>query len=274
MIKLEYIIVIFGLVFGSFANVCILRNLSGESLGGRSHCINCMTELTWLDTIPVLSYLYLHGHCRYCGKSISFQYLVIETLYALVVLSIYLHTGLTISFLLYSVVAFTLIILVGTDFLEKIIDDRIVLGSLLIIVPIQIYLGKIHFLIQGALFAFVCSSFVYLLGITLQNWRKAIYIYLIIWQKKHLPRYLKGAGDGDIMISIFLGIIFGWKAFCLIFLFAHFLVILIYVVSFIKWNSEIPFVPFLAMSVAIHAILPGGLIGQAIYLLKFIRLSY
>ena len=70
---------IFGLLFGSFCNVVILRDKARKSiLTGRSECMNCHHLLAWYDLIPVLSYLLLRGRCRYCKKSISVQYCIVE----------------------------------------------------------------------------------------------------------------------------------------------------------------------------------------------------
>lgn len=72
-----------GLIVGSFLNVVILREESGESLKGRSRCIACRHELSALDLIPVLSWIALRGQCRYCHARISAQYPLVEFLTAL-----------------------------------------------------------------------------------------------------------------------------------------------------------------------------------------------
>lgn len=68
---------LFGLLFGSFLNVVILRR-GVQGLGGRSACMHCAHELSALDLIPVFSYLALRGRCRYCKGSISAQYPLVE----------------------------------------------------------------------------------------------------------------------------------------------------------------------------------------------------
>lgn len=68
----------FGAIVGSFLNVVILRNLSGEGLGGRSHCPRCKTQLTVRDLVPILSFVLLRGRCRRCGAPISVQYPLVE----------------------------------------------------------------------------------------------------------------------------------------------------------------------------------------------------
>ncbi len=70
---------LFGLVFGSFANVVIWRLPRRESLSHPdSHCPVCETPIQWRDNIPVLSWLLLHGRCRACGVAISPRYPIVE----------------------------------------------------------------------------------------------------------------------------------------------------------------------------------------------------
>jgi len=72
---------VFGLLFGSFANVVIWRFPRGESLSvPASHCPACETPIRWRDNIPVVSWLLLRGHCRTCGIAISGRYPTVELL--------------------------------------------------------------------------------------------------------------------------------------------------------------------------------------------------
>ncbi|NCA98999.1 MAG: prepilin peptidase [Clostridia bacterium] len=75
---------LFGLLIGSFLNVCVYRLPRGESIArGRSHCPSCGHVLSPLDLVPVLSYLALGRRCRYCQTPISPRYAVVESLTAL-----------------------------------------------------------------------------------------------------------------------------------------------------------------------------------------------
>lgn len=70
---------LYGIVIGSFLNVCIYRLPNGESLiSPPSHCPSCNTRLRSRDLVPLLSYLCLRGKCRYCGQRISPRYFTIE----------------------------------------------------------------------------------------------------------------------------------------------------------------------------------------------------
>lgn len=73
-----------GLTVGSFLNVVIGRGRRGETLGGRSRCESCKTLLRFRDLIPVASFFFLKGRCRYCNTALSWQYPLIEAGTALV----------------------------------------------------------------------------------------------------------------------------------------------------------------------------------------------
>lgn len=74
---------VFGLMIGSFLNVCIARVPAGESIvAPGSRCPQCGTPIRWSDNIPVLSYLWLSGRCRACRAAISMRYPAVEFLTA------------------------------------------------------------------------------------------------------------------------------------------------------------------------------------------------
>ncbi len=73
-----FFIFLFGLIIGSFLNCLIWRLHSGESILGRSYCPKCKAKIAWYDNIPVLSYIFLRGRCRHCGRRISLQYPIVE----------------------------------------------------------------------------------------------------------------------------------------------------------------------------------------------------
>lgn len=76
-----FLYALFGLVIGSFLNVCIYRIPRGESVVfPRSHCPHCENLIRPFDNIPVLSYLLLLGKCRFCKEPISLQYPIVELL--------------------------------------------------------------------------------------------------------------------------------------------------------------------------------------------------
>ena len=79
--------VVLGLLFGSFANVCIYRLPPSDELPeGRSivkpgsHCFACKQPIRWYDNVPLLAWLWLRGKCRNCKAAFSSRYLLVEAL--------------------------------------------------------------------------------------------------------------------------------------------------------------------------------------------------
>ncbi len=91
----------FGLLIGSFLNVCILRIPSGESVVvNSSHCPKCNKKLLWWELIPVLSYLALRGKCSKCHSLISPQYPIIELSNSMLWVAAYLAVGFSVDMFL------------------------------------------------------------------------------------------------------------------------------------------------------------------------------
>ena len=75
------LVFVIGACIGSFLNVVIYRLPAGKSLvRPPSHCYSCQARLTFIDLIPVLSYLILRGRCRHCGAAFSARYMLVEAL--------------------------------------------------------------------------------------------------------------------------------------------------------------------------------------------------
>ncbi len=82
---------VLGLIFGSFFNSLIFRLEKKESfIFSRSYCPNCKTTLKFLDLIPLFSFLFLKGKCRYCGRKISWVYFLGELITGILFLSFYI----------------------------------------------------------------------------------------------------------------------------------------------------------------------------------------
>lgn len=121
-------IFIYGLLIGSFLNVCIYRIPREESIVfPGSHCPNCTRSLKPLDLIPSFSYLSTGGKCRYCKVRISFRYPFFEFLTAFIFLLIYYCFGLSLDYFVYCFLTSLLIVIAGIDFDYQIIPDGILL---------------------------------------------------------------------------------------------------------------------------------------------------
>ena len=88
---------LFGAVMGSFLNCAAWRIAHGESfLKGRSHCPACGHTLGILDLIPLFSWLFLKGKCRYCGSKVSVRYFLAELFMAAVTVLCLLRFDITV----------------------------------------------------------------------------------------------------------------------------------------------------------------------------------
>jgi leader peptidase (prepilin peptidase) / N-methyltransferase len=115
---------LFGLLIGSFLNVCILRIPREESIVlPASHCPACGAGIKPYDNIPVLSWLILRGRCRKCKASISAQYPAVELLTGLLFAGCYLMFGLSFEALKWAVFAALMVVLTVTDLRERILPD-------------------------------------------------------------------------------------------------------------------------------------------------------
>jgi leader peptidase (prepilin peptidase) / N-methyltransferase len=117
---------LFGLLLGSFLNVCIVRIPSGKSIVlPASACPKCGTAIRPYDNIPILSYLFLGGKCRGCKTRISPMYPLVEFLTGLLFLACYLAFGLTVEALKWAIFSAVILVLVFTDLRERLLPDVI-----------------------------------------------------------------------------------------------------------------------------------------------------
>jgi leader peptidase (prepilin peptidase)/N-methyltransferase len=124
---------IFGLLFGSFLNVCIYRLPRDESIAfPPSHCTNCSTPIKFYQNIPVISYLLLGGKCSSCKEPISVIYPVVELLTAVLVTLLFYKYGVTIETFVYVILALSLIVISFIDLEHFIIPNVITLPGIII----------------------------------------------------------------------------------------------------------------------------------------------
>ena len=124
---------LFGLLIGSFLNVCIYRWPRDLSVvKPRSHCTSCEKTIAWYDNIPVVSYLVLGGRCRYCRARILWRYPVVELATGLLFFYwVYAHgfTALAIKMCVFSAL---LVGLIFSDLEERILPDEMTKGGIVL----------------------------------------------------------------------------------------------------------------------------------------------
>lgn len=246
---------LFGLVFGSFFNVCIYRIPQGKSIAWpASFCPHCKTHIRWFDNIPVLSYIFLLGKCRACKKPISVQYPLVELVTAILTVLFVYRYGITVWTFGVLLAVYFLIILSVIDLQLMIIPDRFSLGLIVL----------------GLAFAWCNPNF------TGAWWQKELWslvgagaglfgvlaiALLGTWIFKK-----EAMGGGDVKLMAGVGAFVGWQGVITTVIFGSFfgLVYAIFLMIFKgkKGSDAIPFGPFLSLGALINLwtlITPGML---------------
>lgn len=186
---------ILGLCIGSFLNVVVIRGLKGESMVfERSKCPKCGTKLKWYMNIPLLSFIFLRGKCAFCSCRISFQYPIVEFICACLFLAAYFAFGLGLKMFFMWVIFSLFIAMSATDIKETVIIDihaYILLGVGLLYSFLGLGEINIYQSLLGAFFGFVVFEAMARLGKLFCGTRMF--------------------GEGDSLIALGLGAIFGWK---------------------------------------------------------------
>ncbi len=243
---LYYIFVfIFGVCIGSFLNCVIYRLEHKKSLAGRSFCPHCKHVLNWQDLFPVFSFLFLKGKCRYCSKSISIQYPLVELaagiLFVLIFWKFWLGDLFALCFMFYVMSA--LIVIFVYDLKHYIIPDKILFPAIGIALVYRL-------IFSASLF------FNYLLSAVI-----ACGFFLAIY----LVSQGKWMGFGDVKLAVLLGLLLGvpniFAGLFLAFFFGAIIGVALMILKKKGLKSEIPFGPFLIAG-AFIAMLWGGQIIQ------------
>lgn len=119
------ILFLFGIVIGSFLNVCILREPKKETLLANSHCMHCGYELRWYDLIPLFSYMMLKGRCRKCNTRLSLQYPLVEGLNGALYVIVFLANGWNLTSIVYCLLTSALIVVSVIDWRTKRIPNKV-----------------------------------------------------------------------------------------------------------------------------------------------------
>ncbi|KAB0441721.1 prepilin peptidase [Lysinibacillus fusiformis] len=233
--EMAYTIIIFlvGLVFGSFYNVVGLRVPRKESLVyPSSHCTSCQRQLTALDIVPVLSYLFLRGTCRGCGFKISWLYPAIELLTGGLFAFAYLELNWSLEFIVALSFISLLVIIVVSDFTYLLIPDKILLFFL-------------PFLVIGRVLSPLTPWWDSLVG--------ALVGFGILYSIAVLSK--GGMGGGDIKFFFLIGLVLGTIHTLLTLFFAAFFGMIIGIVVLLKRKqgrqTPIPFGPSIALAATI-----------------------
>jgi leader peptidase (prepilin peptidase)/N-methyltransferase len=117
-----------GTCFGSFLNVCIHRIPRGISLSSlRSFCPNCRHSLRWFELIPLISFVFQRGRCRFCCEPISLRYPLVELLAGALFPILILQHGIGWVFLGRAILVSILIVIAFIDWCHLLIPNGLLL---------------------------------------------------------------------------------------------------------------------------------------------------
>ncbi|MBF0162791.1 MAG: prepilin peptidase [Magnetococcales bacterium] len=241
--ELASILFIYGLVVGSFLNVCIYRLPREKSIvRPGSGCPGCGYRLAWYDNIPLLSWVWLRGRCRRCQQAIGWVYPLVELTTALLALQVGYQFGLTWSSLLIALLGCAFLVLMMIDFYHYILPDiitlpGIVLGLLVAALPIsEPPLATLEAALWGA-------------GLGGGGLWLFAYLFEKITGKV-------GMGMGDIKLLAMIGAWLGWQSLPLTLFLAGLLGsvvgIIWMVVAHRDRSQQIPFGPYLVLGAWVH----------------------
>lgn len=246
---------IFGSIFGSFLNVCIHRMPNGESVvWPSSHCPHCKKRIPAYDNIPFVSYALLGGRCRFCKKSISLRYPLVELLTAVMFVLLFLRYGLTYDFFCYIVFTCALIIATFIDIPHRIIPDEISVGGMItgfVLISIRGFnFNPLSFNFKpmlGSLLGIVIGGgIIYITGFLFDL------VYFKLLKRPPIQGETESMGGGDVKLLAMIWAFLGWQKAVLTFFLAPFFGAVIGIINLItKKDHTIPYGPFLSLAAII-----------------------
>jgi len=219
---------------GSFLNCVIYRIEKNQSfLKGRSYCPHCRHTLSWQDLIPVFSFLFFRGKCRYCHEKISLQYPLVELFTGVLFVLIFWSLGFDWSLGFLFLVSCFLIVIFIYDLRHYIIPDKILFPAIAIVFLYRLFenliIGHWDLGFRNYVFAGLGASAFFLFIFFVSGGR---------WM-----------GFGDVKLALFMGLFLGYPNILVALFLAFFLGAIIGVGLIIFGNknlkSEVPFGPFL-----------------------------
>lgn len=224
-----YVFIFFiSLFLGSFYNVVALRTLSGENLAfPASHCTVCNHQLKGRDLVPVFSWTFLKGQCRYCKDPISPIYPFGELLTASAYTLIVWQFGFTWEAAIQIVFITVMIWATITDLKETMVPDRFVVIGLVLVGLMRLFSGE-------PIGPYLISS---LLSFSV------LFLILILSGGK--------MGGADVKLYALIGLAVGLSAAAGSLFYASFIGVLANLPMLLKKKEslEIPFVPFITLGV-------------------------
>ena len=235
-IYLSVLAFVFGTVFGSFCNAWAWRIVHHEKITkGRSHCPTCGHTLAAKDLVPIFSWLFCKGKCRYCKTPISVRYLITESLLGVYFLSVFLKCGVSLATLRFWGLGSILFVMSLQDLDTMEISDGLQIAaaafSLLRIGEELLQGGKLLDLLINALLGFAVAV--------------GLFVIVLICEKCMKKELMGGA---DLKLTAVLGLHFGPLPTIFLLIVADILGLTGAVIMKKGFGKEFPFGPALALA--------------------------
>jgi len=245
---------IIGLAVGSFLNVCISRLPNSQSiLFPPSRCTSCHHRLAIKDLVPVFSYLWLRGRCRYCQARLPKGMLWVEIGTGALFVFLYWHYGLTAELAVAAIYCCLFIILMAIDFEHGIIPNKIVYPSIVVALVISIFLSPSRVALVTRISSPPSELALLLSGLPqLGIVQSAIgggiglFLFLLI-----IVVSRGGIGWGDVKMAALIGIVTGYLVFVALLLaviIGGLAAVILLSLKIKKRKEQIPFGPFLSLA--------------------------
>jgi leader peptidase (prepilin peptidase)/N-methyltransferase len=248
--------IVLGLLWGSFANVCIYRWPEHRSVvTPGSHCGACKAAIAWYDNVPIFSYLWLRGRCRACKATFSPRYLLVEAVTAAlfgVAWWFTLGTGglelpasaRLLQFAVDAGFVFVLVVITFIDIDHKLILNKVTIPSIVIFYALSLTLpGRLWW--EGLVGAAIGYGVPWLIG----------EIYYRVAGRE-------GLGLGDSMLLALIGALLGWRGVVVALFGGSVIGSILGITALLLakrdpdqptlMKTELPFGPFLAMAAVFY----------------------
>jgi len=242
-----------GASVGSFLNLAADRVPAGRSIvKPRSFCEACLRELGTRDLVPVLSYLWLRGKCRFCGVKIPVRFMVVEAITGGLFTAVYVRYGFEVEFVILAAAVSLLVVVALIDLEHGLILNKIIYPSLFALILLSPFWSELglsrSFLGNDGLVGTLLNSVITGLG--------SFLVFLAI-----AMAYPRGMGGGDVKLGGVIGLLVGYPgallALWLAVVTGGIVAIGLVVLRKMGRKDAMPFGPFLAVG-AIVALLAGG----------------
>ena len=200
---------LFGLLIGSFLNVCIHRMPRDLSVvSPRSACPYCEKWIAWYDNIPVVSFFILMGRCRHCKERISWRYAAVELFTGVLFFVGVMKFGVTLLALKFCIFAAIQIDLIFTDFEERILPDEFTKGGTVAGVVLAAFIP----MSPGLMAMLLPMDWNHVVVSVIEATVGALFTAGILWGFGAIYekiRHREGLGLGDVKMVMMIGAFFG-----------------------------------------------------------------